>query len=112
MIARVWSGRAESDRAADAYQDVFRTEMLDELSGLDGFRGAYLLRREHGGGAEFVALTLFDSLDAVRRFAGEHYEEANVSAAGRAALSDFDSQARHFRVVTAPGGPPAATPLI
>jgi heme-degrading monooxygenase HmoA len=102
MIARVWSGRADSDRSADAYEEVFRTEMLGELSGVDGFRGAYLLRCAHGAGAEFVALTLFDSLDAVRGFAGEDYEVANVSLAGRAALSDFDGQARHFSVVIAP----------
>lgn len=75
---------------------------MDELGALPGFRGGYLLRRDHDGGAEFVTLTLFDSLDDVRTFAGEAYHKANVSAPARAVLSDFDEEVRHFTVVAAP----------
>lgn len=102
MIGRMWSGRTGTSRDADAYEEVFRTEVLDELGALAGFRGAYLMRREHGTGAEFVALTLFDSLDDVRGFAGEDYHKANVSPPARAVLSDFDEEVRHFTVVAAP----------
>jgi len=58
---------------------------------------AYLLRRDDVDGAKFVPLTLFDSLDAVRAFAGEQYETAVISDAARAVLRDFDSTAQHFR---------------
>jgi heme-degrading monooxygenase HmoA len=99
VIGRLWSGRTTNPNDADAYEKVFRQEVLGELAAVAGFRGAYLLRDEHG---EFVALTLFDSLDDVRRFAGEHYETANVSAPGGGVLAGFDSTARHFEVVVAP----------
>ncbi|WP_028926220.1 antibiotic biosynthesis monooxygenase family protein [Pseudonocardia acaciae] len=102
MICRIWSGRAGSHNAADAYEQVFRDEMLSELGGLPGFRGGYLLRRDTDHRTEFVTLTLFDSLDDVRGFAGPDHERANVSTAGRAALDDIDETARHYTVVTAP----------
>ncbi|MCA1656008.1 MAG: antibiotic biosynthesis monooxygenase [Pseudonocardiaceae bacterium] len=96
MIGRLWRGRAA---VPDAYENVFRHEVLDELTAVPGFLGAYLLRDP---GGEFVALTLFDSLADVRRFAAADYRQANVSAAARAVLSDFDTTARHFDVVVAP----------
>lgn len=94
MIGRLWRGRATD---ADAYENVFRDEVLAELTAVPGFRGAYLLRGPDG---EVLALTLFESLEDVRRFAGEDHERANVSASARAVLSDFDTTARHFDVVT------------
>jgi heme-degrading monooxygenase HmoA len=76
--------------------------VLAELGGLDGFRGAYLLRRDDRWGAELVTLTMFDSIDAVRRFAGDDYERAKLSAKARAVIDDPDELARHFTVVSAP----------
>jgi heme-degrading monooxygenase HmoA len=102
MIIRTWSARTADGLGADAYEDVFRTHVLAELATLDGFAGAYLLRRPHGTGAELMTLTLFHSMDAVRRFAGTDLERANVSARARAVLDDVDARARHFTVVSAP----------
>jgi heme-degrading monooxygenase HmoA len=68
MIARLWKGQTTSDDA-DAYEQVFRSEVVTELQGVPGYRGAYLLRRGLPDGVEFAALTLFDSLEAVRAFA-------------------------------------------
>lgn len=99
MIGRMWQGRAGSAMDGDSYETVFRHEVLDELTAVPGFRGAYLLR---GPDDTFVALTLFDSYDDVRRFAGSDPEQANVSAPARAVLAEFDTTARHFEVVVAP----------
>jgi hypothetical protein len=68
-------------------------------------RGAYLLRRAHEVGTEFVALTLFDSLDDIRRFAGPAVDAASVSPAARAMLDDADERVRHYTVVSAPTPP-------
>jgi heme-degrading monooxygenase HmoA len=57
----MWRGRTDADHA-DGYEAVFRGVVLPELRDLDGCRGAYLLRRDDADGAEFVSLTLFDSL--------------------------------------------------
>ena len=100
MIVRIWSARTSGD--PDAYENEFRTHVLDALSGLDGFRGAYLLRRTYATGTEFVTLTLFDSLDDVRRFAGPDVDAANVSPAARTVLDDVDERVRHYSVVSGP----------
>lgn len=98
----MWRARTRDVRDADAYEDVFRTEVLAELGAVYGFRGAYLLRRDEPSGSELVTLTLFDSIEDVRGFAGPDYQRANVSAPARAVLADFDQEARHFTVVVAP----------
>jgi heme-degrading monooxygenase HmoA len=103
MIIRTWSARTADGLRADAYEDVFRTHVLAELADLEGFRGAHLLRRPHGPGAELMTLTLFDSMAAVRRFAGADHERANLSALARTVLDDPDERVRHFTVASPPG---------
>lgn len=100
-IGRMWRGRTSGDQAA-GYEAVFRDVVLPELRDVAGCRGTYLLRRDDADGAEFVTLTLFDSLDAVRAFAGERYETAVISDEARAVLRDFDTTAQHFTVVMTP----------
>jgi heme-degrading monooxygenase HmoA len=100
MIIRIWSARTSGD--PEAYENEFRTRVLDELSGVDGFRGAYLLRRTHPAGTEFVTLTLFDALDDVRHFAGPDVDAAHVSPAARAVLDDVDERVRHYTAVVTP----------
>ena len=56
------------------------------------------MRRRAGDEVEFMALTLFDSLDAVRAFAGENYQMAVISPIARNLLSHFDEQAVHYDV--------------
>lgn len=110
MIARVWSARTPSTTGADAYQALFPTDALEHLHAVGGFRGAYLLRRDHETGVEFMTVTLFESRDAVREFAGDAHERANVSAQARQVLSDIDTHVRHFAVVLAPGDGPGVHP--
>lgn len=97
---RIWSARTSGD--PHGYEREFGSHVLDALGGLDGFRGAYLLRRSHETGTEFVTLTLFDSLADVRRFAGPDVDAANVSPAARAVLDDVDERVRHYTVLSAP----------
>lgn len=100
MITRVWHGRAPA-ASADAYQEHFRTQVLPGLDRLAGFRAAQLWRRERDGQVEFVAVTTFDSLDAVRRFAGADYERAVVEPEARRVLSRFDERCAHYEVAVA-----------
>ena len=97
---RIWSARTSGDPAA--YEHEFTSHVLDALGGLDGFQGAYLLRRPHPTGTEYVTLTIFDSLADVRRFAGPDVDAANVSPAARAVLDDVDERVRHYTVVSGP----------
>ena len=95
LIARLWSGWT---RAADAdrYDRHYRDEVLPTLRQLPGFRGARLLRRTVGDETEFVSLTFFDDLDAIRRFAGDDYETAVVAEEARQVLVRFDDRVRHY----------------
>lgn len=104
MIMRTWRGVADARTAAD-YQRHFETAVIPNLRRLAGHRGAWLLRREAEGRVEFVAVTLWDSIDAIRAFAGDDPEAAHIEPEGRAALVEFDAFARNYTVACeAPAG--------
>jgi heme-degrading monooxygenase HmoA len=69
MIARVWRGWTLAEQA-DRYDRHYRSEVVGALRGVPGFRGARLLRRTVGRETEFVSLTFFDDLEAVRGSSG------------------------------------------
>jgi len=98
MIIREWRGRTSRDRA-EAYPEHFRRIVLPELREIPGFLGATLSRRDKGGGIEYLVLTRWQSLDAIRAFAGDDVERAVVEPGAAAALTDFDNFVRHYEVV-------------
>ena len=84
---------------ADAYQQHFTRSVLPQLQRIDGYQGAYLLRRDHNGYVELQVLTLWDSLEAIRGFAGANLEHAVVEPAAQAALATYDPTVIHHTVV-------------
>jgi heme-degrading monooxygenase HmoA len=101
MIGRLWRGWTTVDQA-DAYEELLRTKILPGIHRVDGYRGAYLLRRDGEEEVEFVTLTFFDSFDAIRAFAGEDYERAVVPPEARALLARFDPTSVHYETVVQP----------
>ncbi len=103
MTSRVWHGWT-SRKNADAYEELLRTEIFSGIAkrSIQGYRGIHLLRRDVDDGVEFVTIMWFDSLDAVRAFAGEDYEVAVVPAKARQLLSRFDSRSAHYQVIVTP----------
>jgi heme-degrading monooxygenase HmoA len=97
MIARLWRGRATAAKAS-AYLHHFTETVAPELRTLAGHRGAWLLRREVEGETEFLALTLWESRQAIEAFAGPNIDTAIVEPEARAVLSGFDDFARHYEV--------------
>ena len=73
--------------------------MLPELRRIAGFRGASLLREERAEGIEFLVLTRWDSMEAIRSFAGEDVERAVVEPAAVAVLVDFEKRVRHYELI-------------
>jgi heme-degrading monooxygenase HmoA len=102
MIARVWRGRATA-RNAPRYREHATQHVFPSLKSLPGHRGAYLLAREAQGEIEFLAVTLWDDIEAIKRFSGEDPETAIVEPEARAVLSDFDEFARHYEVAGTAG---------
>jgi heme-degrading monooxygenase HmoA len=101
MIGRFWRGRT-TPKNGPRYEELLRAEILPGIHRIDGYHGAYLLRREVEGGVEFATLTLWESLEAVRAFAGEDYEAAVVPPEARALLERFDERSVHYEVLIEP----------
>lgn len=101
MIARHWRGWT-TPHNADAYERLLREQVLPGLQSIDGYRGGYLLRSDGPNEVEFIVINLFDSLDAVKRFAGPDYTEAVFEPEARALLSRIEATARHYDVRIAP----------
>jgi heme-degrading monooxygenase HmoA len=99
MISRIWHGWTTPVNA-DKYEALLKEEIFVGIENrhIPGFRSIQLLRREVGSEAEFVTIMLFDSLDAVREFAGEDYQVAVVPKKASTLLSRFDERSKHYEI--------------
>ena len=98
MIARVWRG-AVRPQDADAYGDYIAQTGLAGYEATPGNRGAWLLRRDEETRTEFVAFTLWESLDAIRGFAGDDIERAVYYPEDERYLIERDETVKHYEVV-------------
>jgi heme-degrading monooxygenase HmoA len=101
MIARLWKGWTTPEHA-DAYEKLLREKVLPGLKEIAGYRGGYVLRQDGSEEVEFAVLNLFDSLDAVRAFAGPDYTVPVFEPEARQLLSKVEPIARHYEVKTTP----------
>lgn len=101
MINRVWRGWTTRENGL-AYEELLRQQVFPGIAakGVRGYRGLRLLRRDlPSGDVEFMTIMSFESLDAVRAFAGADYQRAYVPDAARRLLSRFDESAEHYDVL-------------
>ena len=94
MIARIWHGYT-TQANAEAYAAALRDEILPGIVKVPGYKGSYLLQRPYGGDVEFVTLMLWNSLKALREFAGADYERAIVPVGRRKFLLRYDECSAH-----------------
>ncbi len=97
MIARVWRGWTKAENA-DAYERLLQEVVYPGLQRIDGYRGGYILRQDGQDECEFVTVNLFESLDAVKAFAGPDYEVPVFEPEARHLLSRVEPIARHYEV--------------
>ena len=97
MIARHWRGWAQL-QDADVYEGLLKNKVLPSLKNVEGYRGGYVLRSDNPHEVEFVVVNLFDSLEAVRRFAGPDYTVPVLEPEARKLLSKIEPVARHYEV--------------
>ena len=100
-VARIWQGwtkRAD----AKAYEEMLRNEIFPSIAArkIDGYRGAELFIREDGDEIEFLTLLRFDSMDAVKEFAGADECKPVIYPKAEALLTRMDERSRHYQVVT------------
>src|SRR5215217_6995879 len=95
MITRLWRGWTTVDNA-DAYGRFLLRELFPSMRDIPGFRGADVLRRAEHDEVAFITLTRFDSVDAIRAFAGDDYETAVLEPQALALLARYERRALHF----------------
>jgi heme-degrading monooxygenase HmoA len=98
MLARFWTGAVSRDDA-DAYADYIRDTGFAEYARTSGNRGAWMLRRDEGDRTEFITLSMWDSVDAIKAFAGDDIEAAVLYPEDERYLIDGESHVTHYEVV-------------
>lgn len=98
MIARTWRGATRA-RDADEYLEYLHATGLPGYGATPGNRGVLALRRLEGDRAEFLLVTLWDSLEAIRRFAGDDAERAVFYPEDDRFLVAREERVSHYEVV-------------
>jgi len=100
MISRIWHGYTTKENA-DTYQKLLESEIFVGIRNrnIQGYKGIQLLRREMKSEIEFITVMWFDSIDAVKKFAGEDFEKAVVPDKAQKVLSRFDKTSQHYNVL-------------
>lgn len=98
MMARTWRGATRAEDA-DAYVEYLEKTGFSEYRATPGNRGVLGLRRMAGDKAEFLLVTLWESEEAIRRFAGEDIERAVFYPEDDRFLIERDEHVNHFEVV-------------
>jgi heme-degrading monooxygenase HmoA len=101
MIARTWRGRTKAgDR--DSYVEYLERTGCPDLRGTPGNQGVFVLRRIEGDVAEFLLVSLWESFEAIERFAGPDPEVARYYPDDPRYLLELEPRVTHFEVVAAP----------
>ena len=103
MIARHWRGWTKA-QDADNYENLLKSKVLPGLRKTPGYRGGYILRSNGAEESEFVVVNLFDSMEAVRKFAGPDFSVPVFEPEAKALLSRVEPVANHYEVRVAPEG--------
>lgn len=102
MISRVWHGWTRREDA-DKYEQMLRVDILPGFHRIRGYTGAFLLRREAANNeVEFVTITQFIDMHAVRQFAGADYERAVIAPDAEALLTHYDERSAHYETLLTP----------
>lgn len=103
MITRIWHGWTTRENAS-VYEQLLLTEIFPGIAArnVPGYQGISLCRRDLGNEVEFMTIMWFDSIAAVKAFAGEGYEIAVVPPKARAVLARFDERSAHYETVVQP----------
>lgn len=97
-IARIWRGVTAAERA-DEYLAYLERTGVSACRATEGNLGVRVHRRVDGGTAEFLFVSIWESYDAIRRFAGDDYERAVYYPEDQAFLLELEPNVAHYDVV-------------
>jgi heme-degrading monooxygenase HmoA len=111
MIARSWTGTVRRTDAEE-YTEYIRETGFTEYGRTPGNRGAWILRRDETEQTQFITLSLWESEDAIRAFAGDDIEAAVLYPEDERYLIGGESTVAHYQVVdhVLPAGDNASQP--
>jgi heme-degrading monooxygenase HmoA len=100
MISRIWHGYTTKENA-NTYQKLLESEIFVGIKNrnIPGYKGIQLLRKEMESETEFITIMWFESIEAVKKFAGENFEKAVVPEKAQKVLSHFDKTSQHYNVL-------------
>lgn len=98
MIARIWRGRTPSVKA-DEYLEYLKKTGLKDVCSTTGNQGVYILRRIKDGEAEFLFLSIWDSMAAIKHFAGDDYEKARYYPEDKNFLLEMEPVVSHYEIL-------------
>lgn len=101
MIAGIWHGVTAADRS-DEYLEYLNKTGIPDYQATDGNEGVYVLRRIEGNEAHFLLLSLWQSRDAIVKFAGPDMERARYYPEDKAYLLEFEPTVTHYEVLVQP----------
>ncbi len=98
MIARQWHGRVPSEKAAAYHEYLIRTGLAD-YAAVPGNRGVILLKKEDQDITHYYTLTYWESINAIKQFAGEDYEKARYYPEDKDYLLEFEPLVTHYEIL-------------
>jgi heme-degrading monooxygenase HmoA len=97
MISRQWKGIAKSSDA-QRYISHLREDTFPKLANIEGFISASILQRTMPTGEEFLIATVWESIDAIKHFAGDDPDVAVVPAAVQAMMVEYEKGVSHYAI--------------
>jgi heme-degrading monooxygenase HmoA len=95
MIARIWRGVTSAEQADEYFEYLMETGLKDYRA-VPGNRGVEILRRTYEGKTEFLLISLWESYEAIRAFAGEDRERAVYYSRDKAFLLELEPKVTHY----------------
>jgi heme-degrading monooxygenase HmoA len=101
MIARFWRGVTPKAKADEYFAYLQRTGLKD-YQATEGNRGVYVFRRIDGDRAVFLLMSLWDSYEAIKKFAGADFEKAVYYPEDREFLLELEPHVTHYNILAHP----------
>jgi heme-degrading monooxygenase HmoA len=98
MIARIWRGTVSSLKAG-GYLERMQTIALPEYLATEGNRGAYCFHQEKESVTHVVMVTLWEDVEAIKRFAGEDFSLAKYYDFDPEYLLEMEARVQHYDVL-------------
>jgi heme-degrading monooxygenase HmoA len=99
MIARIWRGTTAADRAEE-YLQYIRDTGVPDYRNTPGNHGVQILMRTHDDRTDFTILSYWDSMDAIKAFAGDDPEVSRYYPEDDKYLIEKHPNVEHHEVVT------------